>query len=175
MVSVALPGSARVVRASASEPYLALRRELNPRRIAEIVVLVVLVELVVKVHPRGLPPVPEKSAVYVARVDQRIVRAGTGLLECLAEPGDVELLPRDSDAARTNRSKSLEDRDRTAAGRANALTPSRLCSVWWSRRRRSRPAGLAAHAAEEGAQACSSANWETAACRSRLLVSAACR
>jgi len=83
VVSVALPGAARVVRATASEPYLALRLDLSPSRMADIVL---------KVYPRGLPPVSEKSGVYVAPVDPRLVGAAARLLECLAEPDDVELL-----------------------------------------------------------------------------------
>ncbi len=81
--SVALPVAAQVTQASYSEPYLALRLDLDPHKIAE---------LVLKVFPRGVPPVQERSAVYVAPVDVSIVNAATRLLECLAQPGDAELL-----------------------------------------------------------------------------------
>ena len=81
--SVALPVAAQVTQASYSEPYLALRLDLDPHKIAE---------LVLKVYPRGVPPVQERSAVYVAPVDVSIVNAATRLMECLAQPGDVELL-----------------------------------------------------------------------------------
>jgi len=81
--SVALPVAAQVTQASYSEPYLALRLDLDPRKIAE---------LVLKVYPRGVPPVEERSGVYVAPVDASIVNAATRLMGCLAQPGDVELL-----------------------------------------------------------------------------------
>ena len=81
--SVALPVAAQVTRASHSEPYLALRLDLDPGKIAD---------LVLKVYPHGLPPVQERSAVYLAPVDANIVDAATRLLECLAQPGDAELV-----------------------------------------------------------------------------------
>jgi AraC-like DNA-binding protein len=81
--SVALPVAAQVTRASQSEPYLSLRLDLDPHKIAE---------LVLKVYPHGLPPVQERSAVYIVPLDETIVNATTRLMECLAEPGDVELL-----------------------------------------------------------------------------------
>jgi AraC-like DNA-binding protein len=81
--SVALPVAAQVTQASPSEPYLALRLDLDPHKIAE---------LVLKVYPQGLPPVQERSAVYISPVDASIVNSATRLMECLAQPGDVELL-----------------------------------------------------------------------------------
>ena len=81
--SVALPVAAQVTRASHSEPDLSLRLDRDPRKIAE---------LVLKVFPHGLPPAQERSAVYIAPVDTSIVNAATRLIECLGQPGDVELL-----------------------------------------------------------------------------------
>ncbi|MGB7438648.1 MAG: AraC family transcriptional regulator [Candidatus Acidiferrum sp.] len=81
--SVALPIAAQVTQASHAEPYLALRLDLDPHKIAE---------LVLKVFPHGLPPVPERRAVYVAPLDASIIDAAIRLMECLAQPGDVELL-----------------------------------------------------------------------------------
>jgi AraC-like DNA-binding protein len=81
--SVSLPVAAQVTQASPSEPYLALRLNLDPRKIAE---------LVLKVYPHGLPPVQERRAVYVTAVDESIVDAATRLMECLAQPSDVDLL-----------------------------------------------------------------------------------
>ncbi|HTZ72413.1 MAG TPA: AraC family transcriptional regulator [Candidatus Aquilonibacter sp.] len=81
--SVALPVAAQITQASASEPYLALKLDLDPRKIAE---------LVLKVYPRGLPPIEERSAVYVLPTDDTIFDAATRLMECLARPGDAELL-----------------------------------------------------------------------------------
>ncbi len=81
--SVALPVAAQITQASPSEPYLALKLDLDPHKIAE---------LVLKVYPHGLPPVQERRAVYVTPVDMSIVNAATRLMECLAQPGGVELL-----------------------------------------------------------------------------------
>lgn len=81
--SVALPVAAQVTQASFSQPYLALKLDLDPRKIAE---------LVLKVYPRGLPAVQERSAVYLAPVDANLVNAVTRLMECLPHPGDTELL-----------------------------------------------------------------------------------
>jgi AraC-like DNA-binding protein len=81
--SVALPVAARVTHASASEPYLALRLDLDPLKIGE---------LVLKVYPNGLPPVQERRAVYLTPADSSVVNAAIRLMECLAQPSDVELL-----------------------------------------------------------------------------------
>jgi AraC-like DNA-binding protein len=81
--SVALPVAAQVTQASHAQPYLALKLDLDPRRIAE---------LVLKVFPHGLPPVEERKAVYVTPVDASIINAATRLVECLAQPGDAELV-----------------------------------------------------------------------------------
>jgi len=81
--SVALPIAAQITQASLAEPYLALRLDLDPQKIAG---------LVLKVYPHGLPPVQERRAVYVAPADVSIVNAAIRLVECLAQPGDTELL-----------------------------------------------------------------------------------
>jgi AraC-like DNA-binding protein len=83
--SVALPVSSQITQASPSEPYLAFKLELDPHKIAE---------LVLKVFPHGLPPVQEKdrSGVYVTPVEVSIVNAATRLMECLAHSEDAELL-----------------------------------------------------------------------------------
>ncbi len=83
--SVALPVAAQVTQASQSEPYLSLRLDLDPHTIAE---------LVLRVFPHGLPPAQaqERSAVYIAPADNSIISATIRLMECLAQPGDAELL-----------------------------------------------------------------------------------
>jgi AraC-like DNA-binding protein len=81
--SVALPVAAQITQASFAEPYLALKLDLDPLKISE---------LVLKVYPHGLPPVQERRAVYVAPVDMSIVNAATRLMECLAQPGDAQLI-----------------------------------------------------------------------------------
>ncbi|MGC1451608.1 MAG: AraC family transcriptional regulator [Candidatus Sulfotelmatobacter sp.] len=81
--SVALPVAAQITQASHSDPYLALKLDLDPHKIAE---------LVLQVYPHGLPPVQDRSAVYITPAEESIVSAATRLMECLALPGDVELL-----------------------------------------------------------------------------------
>ena len=81
--SVALPVASQITQASHSEPYLALKLDLDPHKIAD---------LVLKVFPHGLPPVQERGAVYITAIDVSIVNAATRLMECLGLPGDAELL-----------------------------------------------------------------------------------
>jgi AraC-like DNA-binding protein len=81
--SVALPVAAQVTQASHSEPYLALKLDLDPHRIAD---------LVLKVFPHGLPAAQERSAVYIAPAEASIVDAADRLIECVASPGDAELV-----------------------------------------------------------------------------------
>ena len=81
--SVALPVASQITQASQSEPYLALRLDLDAQKIAE---------LALKAYPHGLPPIQERRAVYVTLVDASIINAATRLMECLAQPGDAELL-----------------------------------------------------------------------------------
>jgi len=81
--SVAIPVAAQITYASFSEPYLAFRLDLDPQKIAG---------LVLKVFPNGLPPVQERRAVYGAPQDANIINAVIRLLECLRQPGEAELL-----------------------------------------------------------------------------------
>ena len=81
--SVALPVAAQITRASHSDPYLALKLDLDPHKIAD---------LVLKVFPHGLPPVQDRGAVYITPLDESMVNAATRLMQCLPHPGDVELL-----------------------------------------------------------------------------------
>ena len=81
--SVDLPVAAQVTKATPSEPYLSFKLDLDPHKIAE---------LVLKVFPHGLPRVQESRGVYVGQVDMRIVNAATRLLELMAQPGEAELL-----------------------------------------------------------------------------------
>jgi AraC-like DNA-binding protein len=81
--SVALPTASQITQASYSEPYLAFKLDLDPHKIAE---------LVLKVYPHGLPPAQERRAVYVTPIDASVVNAATRLMTCLAQSGDAELL-----------------------------------------------------------------------------------
>jgi AraC-like DNA-binding protein len=81
--SVALPVAAQIAEASAAVPYLALRLDLEPQKIAE---------LVLKVFPHGVPPAPERKAVYITPLDANVVSAVVRLMETLAQPSDAELI-----------------------------------------------------------------------------------
>jgi AraC-like DNA-binding protein len=81
--SAAIPVAAQVTRASRSEPYLAVRLDLDPHKIAE---------LVLRVYPQGVPGVEERRAVYVAAMNENILGALQRVMECLAQPEDTALL-----------------------------------------------------------------------------------
>ena len=71
------------MRASFAEPYLCLRLDLDPQKIAA---------LVLKVFPHGLPRVQDNGAVCITQADNRIINATVRLVELMAQPGDAELL-----------------------------------------------------------------------------------
>jgi len=81
--SVDLPVAGQVTKASPAEPYLSFKLDLDPAKIAE---------LVLKVYPHGLPRVPENRGVCVSPVNLGIVNAATRLLELMAQSQEVELL-----------------------------------------------------------------------------------
>lgn len=83
MLPVALPVSLKVTEASPTEPLLTVRLELDPQKMAE---------LVLKVYPQGLPPVSQWRAGYIAATDTNMINAVSRLIECLQNPGDTELL-----------------------------------------------------------------------------------
>jgi AraC-like DNA-binding protein len=81
--SVDVPVASQVTRASFAEPFLCLRLDLDPRKVAA---------LVLKVFPHGLPRVRDNRAVCVTEADARILDAAIRLVESMARPGDAELL-----------------------------------------------------------------------------------
>jgi AraC-like DNA-binding protein len=81
--SVDLPVTAQITRASYSQPFLGFRLDLDPHKVAE---------LVLRVFPHGLPRAPESRAVCVGQTSVSIVKAAIRLVELMAEPGDAELL-----------------------------------------------------------------------------------
>lgn len=81
--SVDLPVAGQVTRASRSEPFLCFRLDLDPRKIAE---------LVLKVYPRGLPRVHGSRAVCVTEANVSMINAAIRLMELMAHPDDAELL-----------------------------------------------------------------------------------
>ena len=83
VASVDVPVAAQIIQASPSEPFLCLKLELDPQRIAD---------LTVKVYPHGLPQVQKDRAVYVSDADPSILEAATRLMALMAQPEDTELL-----------------------------------------------------------------------------------
>lgn len=81
--SVDLPVAGQVTKASPAEPYLSFRLDLDPHKIAE---------LVLRAYPQGLPRVRENRGVCVSPVNLGIVNAAARLLELMAQPGEAELL-----------------------------------------------------------------------------------
>lgn len=83
MVPISLPVAMQVTEASLAEPYLSVKLDLDPKRIAE---------LVLKIFPHGLPPIQKRSVGYVFDADLSIISAITRLVECLESPSDTELI-----------------------------------------------------------------------------------
>lgn len=81
--SVEMPVTSQVLKASAVEPFLGLRLDLDPQRIAE---------LTMKVYPHGLPPVRENRAIYLGQADPKIIDAAIRLLELVSQPTESGLL-----------------------------------------------------------------------------------
>lgn len=81
--AVDLPVTGQVLRASQREPYLGVRLELVPQRVAE---------LAARVFPRGVPRQTEEGGLYVGRTTDEIVEATTRLLDLMSRPGEAELL-----------------------------------------------------------------------------------
>jgi len=81
--SLDLPVAAQVTRASPAEPFLCIRLDLDPHKIAE---------LALRVYPHGLPPVQQKRGVYTGQSNASIVNAATRLVELMRDAGDAELL-----------------------------------------------------------------------------------
>jgi AraC-like DNA-binding protein len=83
VVSVDVPVASHIIHASRSAPFLAFRLDLDPARVAE---------LVLKVYPNGVPPAQPKRGVLVGPSSAGVVNAATRLVELMAHPGDAELL-----------------------------------------------------------------------------------
>lgn len=81
--TVDVPVSAQITKASPSEPFLCLKLELDPQRIAA---------LVMKVYPDGLPQAEKTTAIYLSQAEPNILDASVRLLALLAQPEDTELL-----------------------------------------------------------------------------------
>jgi AraC-like DNA-binding protein len=81
--SVDLPVAGQVLRASASEPYLCFRLDLDPFRIAE---------LALRVFPSGVPRPDNPLGLYVGDVDKDIVEAAGRLVALMSRSEEAKLL-----------------------------------------------------------------------------------
>jgi len=81
--SVDVPLAFQITRASRAEPYLNLKLDLDPQKVAD---------LTMKVFPNGLPRSQESRALYIGQTDKQLVNAAIRLLELMAQPEDAELL-----------------------------------------------------------------------------------
>lgn len=81
--SMDVPVAAKVTQASLDEPYLGIRIDIDPARIAE---------LTAKVYADGLPKREASHAIRVDQVDDHILNAVVRLMGLASQPGEVELL-----------------------------------------------------------------------------------
>ena len=81
--AVDLPVAGQIVRASPLEPFLALKLDLDPYKIAE---------LSLRVYPHGVPGTRGSRGLFVGQATTAIVDAAARLIELVAEPADAELL-----------------------------------------------------------------------------------
>jgi AraC-like DNA-binding protein len=81
--AVDLPVAGQIVRASQREPFLALKLDLDPYKIAE---------LALRVYPHGVPSTRDSRGLFVGQATTAIVDAAARLVELMAEPADAELL-----------------------------------------------------------------------------------
>ena len=81
--AVDLPVAGQIVRASQREPFLALKLDLDPYKIAE---------LALRVYPHGVPSTRDSRGLLVGQATTAIVDAAARLIELMAEPADAEFL-----------------------------------------------------------------------------------
>lgn len=81
--SVDMPVSGQITQASPAEPFLCLKIELDPARIAD---------LVLKVYPHGLPQSQKNLAIFAAPSEPAIIHAAVRLVELMAQAEAAELI-----------------------------------------------------------------------------------
>ncbi|WLT33491.1 AraC family transcriptional regulator [Geothrix sp. PMB-07] len=81
--SVDVPVAAQVTEATLDQPFLGIRLNLDPSRIAD---------LTSKVYPHGLPKREEGRAICVDQADSHVLNAVVRLLELASQPGEADLL-----------------------------------------------------------------------------------
>ena len=83
IVPIAMPITLRTTEASHSKPFLGIRLELDPERIAA---------LIPKVYRHGLPETQKMNVNYFTDIDINIINAFSRLLQLLKSPKDAKLL-----------------------------------------------------------------------------------
>ena len=81
--AVDLPVTGQVTRASRTDPFLAVRLDLVPARLAA---------LAARVYPHGVPKPSDDRGLYVGDATDAIIEAVTRLLDLMARAEDVDLL-----------------------------------------------------------------------------------
>jgi AraC-like DNA-binding protein len=81
--AVDLPVAGQIVRASRSEPFLALKLDLDAYRIAE---------LALRVFPHGVPAPQGGRGLFVGQATTAIVDAAARLVDLMSQPAGAELL-----------------------------------------------------------------------------------
>lgn len=79
--SVDVPISGQITRASAEEPFLCLKVDLDAERVAD---------LALRVYPAGLPQSSRNLAVCVTQADPALIAASARLVDLMARPDDAE-------------------------------------------------------------------------------------
>jgi AraC-like DNA-binding protein len=83
IVPIAMPITLRATEASPSKPFLGIRLEFNPERIAA---------LIPKVYPHGLPKTQKITVSCSTDIDINILNAFSRLLQLLKSPKNIKLL-----------------------------------------------------------------------------------
>jgi AraC-like DNA-binding protein len=81
--SVDIPIAAQITRASHAEPYLTLKIDIDPEKIAG---------LAAKVFPHGLPQARDSRPLYIGEADPHIIDAGARLIGVMDRPTNAELI-----------------------------------------------------------------------------------
>ncbi|MCP5426529.1 MAG: AraC family transcriptional regulator [Gammaproteobacteria bacterium] len=78
-----VPVGASIVKASPEEPFLCLVVDLDPQK---------LIDLILKVFPRGVPKTPNTQAIYVGNSNPKIVTAAIRLMNLILQQEEADLL-----------------------------------------------------------------------------------
>lgn len=81
--SLTVPVATNIIQASEGEPYLCMVINIDPQKLAE---------LILRVFPNGIEAKQEIPAVYIGQRNPEILGAAIRLLELLAQPDEIEFL-----------------------------------------------------------------------------------